>query len=193
MSDRIADSGHVTIRKGADRFGLTEQVRVTPAPKACGKSSHYLRCLSPRKCGSVIQDVEPASGLVERKVVHEYGIQRIWFHVFPFSLGYRQKQRIGNPSELFFLDPEGGLARYVPLPDAVSQVIPGQGPFWYVGCRNGRLYQFSSDGVQLWDWQMPPGRRVGITPVASPFVSEAPRPFLTIAASSDQVVVAEGE
>jgi len=118
---------------------------------------------------------------------------RIWFHPFPVCLGYRQKQRMGNPSELFFLDPERAAARRVHLPDAVSQLIPGRGPFWYIGCRNGTLYQFSSDGLNLWDWRMPAGRRHGIPPLVAPFLCATSQPYLHLAASSDQVVVAEGQ
>jgi hypothetical protein len=121
MNEMAGRNSQLSIRKGADRFGVAAPVRVTPAPKVCGKVGPYLRCLSARRGASVIQDIEPASRLVDRKVIHDRVIHRMWFHPFPVSLGYRSGGRIGNPSDLLFLAADGRLLNQIRLPDSISR------------------------------------------------------------------------
>ena len=58
---------------------------------------------------SVITDLEQGSFAQKRRVVGLPLMHRMWFHPEGYSLGYTKKQKIGNPSELYFLDPEARL------------------------------------------------------------------------------------
>ena len=115
------------ITKGADLWKVTEQIRISPIPKWGGSSGRQHRFLSVSRGQSVITDLEQGS-LAQR---HRYTglplMHRLWLHETGHSLGYTKKQKIGNPSELFFLDPEARLLSHRPLPDAVSEVAFAKG------------------------------------------------------------------
>ena len=51
--------------------------------------------------------------------------------------------RIGEgPTKLWFVDSEGSVTAEGDVPDAVSEIVPGDG-VWYIGCRDGFLYTYS--------------------------------------------------
>jgi hypothetical protein len=186
-----SDGVGFAVRKGSDRFRFTEQVRITPAPSGCGMNRAFVRCWSRGRGKSVITDIERGSLVVDHQVV--YGvIHRIWLHPNAVCLGYTKRGRIEDPSELFFLEPSSGRAKQLELPDAVSEVVPGGGPEWYVGCRNGVLYKFSTDGQMRWRWDLPSSKGRSFSSDFGLFRSYTHSPFLRVAAAFDHVVVAEG-
>ena len=51
--------------------------------------------------------------------------------------------RIGEgPTKFWFVDSEGSVTAEGDVPDAVSEIVPGDG-VWYIGCRDGFLYTYS--------------------------------------------------
>src|SRR5689334_14696603 len=101
----------VLVMKGTERFELAHELRITPAPKLCGRSGRCLRCLSVRRGTSLLTDVDGASHVIERRTDQLPSMHRLWFHPSGACLGYRKSGRIGAPSELFFLNSSGVLLR----------------------------------------------------------------------------------
>jgi hypothetical protein len=65
-----------------------DETHITPAPKQCGWSAGFIRCLSVGASRSVFTDVEPGSGAVERRVEGLPAMTRVWFHAMGPTLGY---------------------------------------------------------------------------------------------------------
>lgn len=94
------------LTKGADRWSVVEQVRVTPAPKLGGWAGKSLRLLSVSRGQSVLTDIEHGSLAVKQRRAGLPSMQRMWFHGQGPALGY-MKPRQSPAAELFFFDSEG--------------------------------------------------------------------------------------
>jgi tetratricopeptide (TPR) repeat protein len=72
-----------------------------------------------------------------------------------WGLGERNPSRVGSgPAELTFFGPDDSVVATSQLPDSTSGSAFGSDQ-WYVGCRDGRLYCFSREGVLKWKWVTP--------------------------------------
>ena len=104
--------------------------------KRGGSRGRRHRFLAVSRGQSVITDLEQGSLAQKHRYTGLPLMHRLWLHETGHVLGYTKKQKIGNPSELFFLDPEARLLSHRRLPDAVSEIAFASGQ-WYVGCRDG--------------------------------------------------------
>ncbi|HWQ57135.1 MAG TPA: hypothetical protein VN442_25840 [Bryobacteraceae bacterium] len=180
----------VSIRKGAGDFELVETLRVSPEAKLCGSTGYLIRCLSVARGRSVLTDVDPTSLTIERRIDDLPVIHRMWFHPDGDCLAYKEK--VGSPSTLFFISRKGLLAAQATLPNAVSEAAAGPA-CWYIGCRDGRLYAYSPEGLCIW-------RRHVVRPRPNPyyllaaFTGATEPPYLSVASSwPGPPVIAESE
>jgi hypothetical protein len=148
-----------TFKKGAEAWQLTEQVRISPAPKLGGWAGEQLRFLSVSRGQSVITDVEPGSLAINRQRVGLPSMQRMWFHRQGYSLGYHKPRGSPDPAELFFFDSQARLWSAQRLPAAAIEEACAGTDQWFVACRNGRVYAFSLQGSPLWSELIPHPRR----------------------------------
>ncbi len=181
----------VTTIKGGDQFIAAECVSISPQPKLGGDAGPLLRFLNVSRGQSIITDLEQGSLARKHRVTGMPLMHRMWFHHQGYSLGYTKKQKIGNPSELYFRGPDAKLRGACDLPDAVSEIASGQGQ-WYVGCRNGTLYAFSLDGSHLWR-QIIPCRPVDTLSLTAAFTGADTSAFLRVEGGLGGVVVAESD
>jgi Tfp pilus assembly protein PilF len=74
---------------------------------------------------------------------------------------YAQEGRVGDGATILrFFDSVGREICNHRLPDAPSDVV-SSGELVYAGCRDGRLYAFSSQGRRLWSYEVPAGIDAG--------------------------------
>jgi len=68
---------------------------------------------------------------------------------------YAQQGRVGEgKTMLHFLDLSGNEVTTQCLPDAPSEIVASSGRV-YAGCRDGKLYAFSTQGKPLWSYRVP--------------------------------------
>lgn len=146
------------LTKGADRWRVVEQVRITPAPKLGGWAGKRLRLLSVSRGESVLTDVEHGSLAVKQRRAGLPSMQRMWFHGQGPTLGYTEPRQSPDAAELFFFDSDARLVKQHLMPAAVYGAGAGINE-WFVACRNGRVYAFSSEGTPLWSELVPFARR----------------------------------
>ncbi|MCE5309382.1 MAG: DnaJ domain-containing protein [Acidobacteriales bacterium] len=147
-------------------------------PKIVCSVGQHLRALAATSKGSVLTDLDPTTLSPIRQVRGLPNIHRLHLAPDGFSLGYTQRHAKGNPSELYFIDPELRLVRTVFAPNACTSFASHRGD-WLVACRDGCVYCFSNRGHQRWAWRVP---REGHFEFA----------WLTVAADSDVILAAEG-
>ena len=147
-----------SIKKGGPAWKVTEQIRISPAPKLGGWAGKQLRLLTVSRGQSVITDLEQGSLAVNRRSPGLPSMQRMWFHGQGFSLGYTKPRASPEPAELFFLGPDAKLWAQQRLPAPAIDAAAGTDQ-WFVACRNGRVHAFSLDGTPLWSELIPCARR----------------------------------
>ena len=157
-----------TVTRGEGALALVHQVRVRPPIRSLKLVGMVGRCMGVSRGMTSLIDIELASGEEVRRVDGLPRFQNIQYLPSGWGIATKCTARVGEgPTELWFLDPEGSVSAEGRVPDAISEIVPGNG-VWYVGCRDGFLYTYSPEGHRRWTWQTPGSKRYDGSPYSRP-------------------------
>jgi tetratricopeptide (TPR) repeat protein len=153
-----ADVPAFSVRHGEGVFELVFQVRLKPPVTDLEIVGATARCFGVSKGVGSLIDVDLGTGAEIRRVDGLPELGDTQFSSSGWGIGIKRTAKVGaGPTELWFLDPTGAVVSRAAVPDASSQIALGP-DLWYVGCRDGRLYVFDSQGRKSWEWETPGAR-----------------------------------
>ena len=165
---RKADVPSFTVTYGEGALALVHQLRVRPPLRNLELVGTVVRCMGVSRGMTSLIDIDLASGEEVRRVGGLSSFHNIQYLPSGWGIATKRTSRVGEgPTELWFVDPEGSVAAESEVPDAVSEIVPGNG-VWYIGCRDGFLYTYSPEGHPSWTWQTPGSERYNGSPYLRP-------------------------
>ena len=149
-------------------LALVHELRVRPPIRNLGLVGTVVRCMGVSRGMTSLIDIDLAGGEEVRRVDGLPSFHSIQYLPSGWGIATRRSTRVGEgPTELWLLDPEGSVSAEGRVPDAVSEIVPGNG-VWYIGCRDGFLQTYSPEGHRLWTWQTPGSERYEGSPYSRP-------------------------
>jgi tetratricopeptide (TPR) repeat protein len=154
------------IRKGEKSVSLLQQIQYSPQLSASIHVENRIYGIT--------------GGKSPKLVAHDLGSEaHAWQIELPQSVDgilatneniilYARDGSVGNGKTLLlFYKLDGNFITQQHLPDVPSEVVIG-GENVYVGCRNGNLYAFSTNGKALWCYKVPGSEKVPESPYFRP-------------------------
>ena len=153
------DVAAFSIRSGSDAIRLVFQTRVTPMIREFSIGGGVGRSWGHRRDSGVWMEWALSDGAMSARREDLPRQRSIRFGASGAVIGATQSGPVDEcVTELAFLSPQGTLLGQAQLPNAASEIAEVSGAGWFVGCRDGGLYAFTSAGERLWTWWTPGAR-----------------------------------
>ena len=153
------DVAAFSICSGSDAMRLVFQTRVTPMIREFSVGGGVGRSWGHRRNSGVWIEWVLNDGAMSARREDLARQRSIKFAASGAAIGATQTGPVDEcVTELAFLSPQGTLLGQAQLPNAASEIAEVPGAGWFVGCRDGGLYAFTSAGDHLWTWWTPGAR-----------------------------------